>query len=257
MTNQTIDIAADSTGQELIFRVPHPSTVHAGHQVVSPPFWQLVGRSLSLAILPPSGTFTFSAQATSIKVLYGQVTLFDEKNDITETRGIAPSAKSVWSTLLAGRMHLAADAENGTVFLIIESIDGEWQGPFKARNQIISRNILPAQLHIHGSARKVDFSFVQVEELDWQPEGMWDKFLYYNARGFSVRFHGTTSENLVHVQAWALGVGETVCLTFFFLIAPLTASADSFPQLLRQVVLRDQLLPVQWQRSWRHGLLIR
>ena len=103
-------------------------------------------------------------------MITGHVTLFGDKNTTIETRGVSPSPKSVWSTSPAARNRLKADSRDGAVILIIENIPMEWQGPFKARNQMISKNILPNETHVRKDAQKVDLSFIQVEKLGRTPE---------------------------------------------------------------------------------------
>ena len=57
---------------EILFRIPHPSAVPRGGEAVTPPTWQFVVKSLSLAVLPPSGITALSAHVSGIKVLYGK-----------------------------------------------------------------------------------------------------------------------------------------------------------------------------------------
>ena len=40
---------------------------------------------------------------------------------------------------------------------------------------------------------------------------VWNKFQFYNATGFHVYFNDDAMEKIVHIQAWTLGIGETVC----------------------------------------------
>ena len=39
---------------------------------------------------------------------------------------------------------------------------------------------------------------------------VWDDFQFYNALGFHIYFNDDAMEKVVHIQAWTLGIGETV-----------------------------------------------
>lgn len=103
--------------------------------------------------------------------LTGRVTLTtDGKTRKSEIRGVAPSAKNTWSTVLAVKAHLTADSKDGTVFLKLDALDRELQGPFKEMNQNLSRNILSDENQANEDARNVDFQFIQVEKLARIPD---------------------------------------------------------------------------------------
>ena len=72
MSSPAITITTDESEREILFHIPHPSVVPRGGEAVTPPFWQLIGKSLSLAVLPPSRIITLSANVGGIKVLHGK-----------------------------------------------------------------------------------------------------------------------------------------------------------------------------------------
>ena len=73
MPSPTITITTDSKSEKkILFHVPHPFVVPLGGEAVTPLIWQFRVKSLSLAVLPPSGITALSAHVSGIKVLYGK-----------------------------------------------------------------------------------------------------------------------------------------------------------------------------------------
>ncbi|KAI0314587.1 hypothetical protein OF83DRAFT_1174605, partial [Amylostereum chailletii] len=202
---RSLEFSATKLDKEVLLRIPRPSNVPVG---VTPslPFWALAGKKLTLVVLSPGDSTTLATGVVAIKVVYGELRLTDEQGTV-EIRGIAPSAKTVHTTLLSSSATIEAGA-SGAVFVAV-TLEDSYQGPFTTMSQVTSTNVLPQTDTIPTEVTSMDFPFIQVEKLDWASNGLWDDFQFFNATGFYVYFNDDAMEEIVHIQAWTLGIGET------------------------------------------------
>lgn len=197
-----LDIVADRLNKEILLRIPRPDIIPAGESRILP-FWILAGKKITIVVLPPGGKYDFNSRDAA-KVIYGTISLVLEGTKVT--RGIAPPKKDKGTTLVFGT---ATAGDKGAVFIHLEVLDDHMQGPFSIMSEVSSLNILPNNPHVSSGARAVQLPFIKVQDLDWANSGLWDKFEFYNVTGFHVFFNDDSFENVVHMQAWTLGLGET------------------------------------------------
>jgi hypothetical protein len=60
---------------------------------------------------------------------------------------------------------------------------------------------------------------------------VWNDFEFYNMTGFYVYFNDDMMQEVVHMQAWTLGIGETVSIGFILIIDYSTNYTSQFPRL--------------------------
>ncbi|KAK1231003.1 hypothetical protein PQX77_005890 [Marasmius sp. AFHP31] len=200
---QSLEIHATRLNNEVLLRIPKPDALPAGQQRTLP-FWILAGRKITLVVLPPGGSFDVKG-TDAVKVIYGTITYSTQAGQ-KETRGIAPAAKSTHTTLVNSTI---TAGDKGAVFIHLEPLDDHIQGPFSTMSEVSSLNILPNTPHVEPGARMVQLPFNKVETLPWASEGWWNEFEFYNVTGFHVFFNDDSFDNVVHIQAWTLGLGET------------------------------------------------
>lgn len=87
----------------------------------------------------------------------------------TVTRGIAPAAKDIASTQILSNDGLITAGGDGVVFLHVEPVEKEFQGPFQTMSQVTTRNAFPTTAP--PSVKAMEFPFVKVEDLDWASSG--------------------------------------------------------------------------------------
>ncbi|KAH7924398.1 hypothetical protein BV22DRAFT_1013346 [Leucogyrophana mollusca] len=203
---RSLEITASQLDKEVLLRVPRPSKLPAG-AVLTLPFWAIAGKKLTLVVLPPNEMTILPLGNVAIKVIYGALELTDSQGKKV-VRDIAPAAKEYRSTLVTPSTPVAAGV-NGAVFMTVE-VGDSFQGPFETMSQVTSTNLLSSTPTIPVNVTNMEFPFIQVEKLDWASNGLWDDFQFFNATGFHVYFNDDAMEEIVHIQAWTLGIGETV-----------------------------------------------
>lgn len=88
------------------------------------------------------------------------------------TRGIATVAKGIATThILSDDGSITAVEGTGAVFLRVEPLGGEFQGPYTAMSQVTTNNLFPHGSNVSASVRAMEFPFVKVETLEWASEG--------------------------------------------------------------------------------------
>ncbi len=102
-----------------------------------------------------------------------------DANGNTVTRGVAPPAKEVETTLVLSPDGTITSGENGAVFLRIETLELQFQGPFRRTSQVMTRNIIGAS-EVSTEAQRIDFPFVKVETLPWAGHREW----FYGMNGY-------------------------------------------------------------------------
>lgn len=188
-------------GKEVLLRIPRPSLIPNG-QLLSMPMVAIAGRRISLMVLPPLVTAALGPEG-GVKVIYGSITFPDGT-----TRGIAPIAKTATTTEFPFPDGTVTANQEGAVVLRVEPIPGESQGPYSKMSDITAQNIFPQTPAIPADVRVMTFPFVKVENLPWAGNDF-DHFEFYNMTGFYVYFNDDAMEEIVHIQAWTLGLGET------------------------------------------------
>lgn len=196
-------IVAKKLNKEVLLLVPRPTTVPEG-SVPTMPILTIAGKKTTLTILRP-GEVMKLGDGDGVKVVYGSITM--QVNGVTVTRSIAPAAKDIASTHILSDDRVVTAGEDGTIFLLVEPLKDHFQGPYKTMSQVTTQNVFPTTAP--ANVRAMEFPFVKVETLDWASSGLWDDFEFYNMTGFHVYFNDDAMEEVVHIQAWTLGIGET------------------------------------------------
>ncbi|KAG5730224.1 hypothetical protein E4T56_gene11637 [Termitomyces sp. T112] len=202
LASRSLQISASKHNKDILFRIPRPSAIPVD-EYRSLSFWILAGKRITLVVLPPSGKYNFG-EDDAAKVIFGEITYRLEES--TVTRGIAPAAKSTASTLVPSTIE-AGDI--GAVFLHLEYLHDQFQGPYSKMSDVTSLNVLPNNENVSDDARMTLLPFLKVDTLDWASNGLWNDFEFYNVTGFNVCFNNYPWEHVVHIQAWTLGLGET------------------------------------------------
>ncbi|KAF9457213.1 hypothetical protein BDZ94DRAFT_1176031 [Collybia nuda] len=205
--HSTTAISALRLNNEVLIRVPRPGAVPGGH-IPTLPMISIAGRKLSLVVLPPGAKMEL-AQNDGAKVIYGQIGMIDGHGK-TIVRTIATKAKGVATTHVVSHDGHVTAGKDGAVFLRVEELGGESQGPFATMDEVTTTNLFPRSLYVGWDVRRMKFPFLKVETLDWASNGLWNDFEFYNMTGFYVYFNDDALEEIVHIQAWTLGLGETV-----------------------------------------------
>ncbi|KAG6902174.1 hypothetical protein C0995_003456 [Termitomyces sp. Mi166 len=202
LSSRSLEISALRLNKDILLLIPRPSVIPEG-QYRSLPFWILAGKRITLVVLPPQGTYDFN-ETDAVKVIFG--TIIYGSNGGVLTRGIAPAAKTTQSTLVPSPITAGDD---GAVFLRIEVLNDQPQGPFSTMSDVTSLNDLPNNAYVSADARLAPLPFIKVDTMDWASSGLWNNFEFYNVTGFHVHFNDDTFDSVVHMQAWTLGLGET------------------------------------------------
>ncbi|KAG6867365.1 hypothetical protein C0993_003837 [Termitomyces sp. T159_Od127] len=180
--SRSLEISALRLENEILLLIPPPSVIPAD-QHRSLPFWILAGKRITLVVLPPNGTLDLN-ENDAVKVIFGTITY--SSNGSIVTRGIAPAAKTIESTLVPSTIQ---SGDSGAVFLRIEVLEGQSQGPYSTMSEVTSLNDLPDNEHVFPDARAASLPFVKVDTLDWGSNGLWNDFEFYNVTGFHVHFN--------------------------------------------------------------------
>jgi hypothetical protein len=164
------------------------------------------GKRLSLIVIPPHGSVQLSAGRDAVKVIYGSVKLTSKGVDFV--RGIAPPAKVAESTGLSADGIVTAN-ENGAIVLRVEVLEDKLQGPFRIMSEVAIANVFPNDTNVEPAVREMNFPFLKVDTLPWASSGLFNDFEFYNMTGFHLYFNDDSLEEICHMQAWTLGIGET------------------------------------------------
>ncbi|TDL21830.1 hypothetical protein BD410DRAFT_789214 [Rickenella mellea] len=201
--NDPLSITASLANNEISLYIPHPGIVPTG-RTFSVPFWALAGRKLQIVILAPNDSIQLEVEIIAIKVIYGSVAVAGEDAE----RLIAPPPKKSQSTRVPPKSNVRAGLR-GAVFITFQHASNQYEGPFSTMSQVASANILPSIPSIPADVLNTEFPFNRVENLPWATSGLWNGFEFFNATGFHIRFNDSPMGEIVHVQAWTLGIGET------------------------------------------------
>ncbi|THV03946.1 hypothetical protein K435DRAFT_835549 [Dendrothele bispora CBS 962.96] len=197
-------IYATKLDHEVLLRIPRPSVLGAG-VIELLPMWKLAGKMITLVVLAPCVLYPIES-GSDAKVIYGEITVTNNSTGQTTLRGIAPTAKNTRGPILSG---IVTAGHKGAVFIHVQPIYGESQGPFSSMSLVGSENALPNAPGISADARMTQLPFIKVDRLAWATSRLWNDFEFYNAIGFHVFFNDDVMEKVVHIQAWTLGIGET------------------------------------------------
>jgi len=198
-------ITATKLDKEVLVRVPRPGTVPHGCTPAMP-IVTIAGKKLTVVVLRPGAQMRMK-QEDGAKVIWGSIHMKDGANHITRT--IACDAKDIATTRIISKDGTVTAGENGAVFLHVEVLTNEYQGPYRSMSQVGVTNVFPSEPEVPAEVRAMDFPFVKVQDLAWASSGLWDDFEFYNMTGFYVYFNDDAMEEICHMQAWTLGVGET------------------------------------------------
>ena len=122
------------------------------------------------------GTHTFSFEPvkwSSSDFFIGTITM--KANGVLVTRGIATTVKKTASTQILSSDGLVTAGEDGAVFLHVEPLKNEFQGPYQTMSQVTTSNVFPNT--VPPNVRAMEFPFVKVETLDWAKSGCMPIFL--------------------------------------------------------------------------------
>jgi hypothetical protein len=154
-------------------------------------------------------------------------------NNAVITRTIAPAVKETATTHPLSNDGTIKGGIGGAVFVLVEALDGHFQGPYRTMDQITTTNMFTQVPHVPANVKAMEFPFIKVEDLSWGKKhgdgcesrlpgyatfkenlnsAVWNDFEFYNMTGFHIYFNDDTMEEICHMQAWTLGLGETVSL---------------------------------------------
>ncbi|KAJ6600286.1 hypothetical protein DFH09DRAFT_1127960 [Mycena vulgaris] len=203
-------ISATKLNKEVLLRVPRPTVVPDG-VIPCMPLLTIAGKKHTLVVLRPGQVMKLEPSAGA-KVIYGSIEM-TTANKVVVTRTIAPAAKETATTHpLSSDGTIKAEGIGGAVFVLVEALDGHFQGPYRAMDQITTTNMFTQVPHVPANVKAMDFPFIKVEDLSWgdkNGEGLWNDFEFYNMTGFHIYFNDDAMEEICHMQAWTLGLGET------------------------------------------------
>ncbi|KAF8969197.1 hypothetical protein BDZ97DRAFT_1964191 [Flammula alnicola] len=201
-------ITATKLDKEVLIRLPRPSVVPPG----TTPALSMIsfaGKRLSLIVIPPLGSVQLSANRDAVKVIYGKLcSVKMTSRDVDIVRGIAPPAKVAETTGLSADGIVTAN-ENGAIVLRVEMLGNEFQGPFRIMSEVAIANVFPNDTNVEPAVREMSFPFLKVDTLPWASSGLFNDFEFYNMTGFHLYFNDDSLEEICHMQAWTLGIGET------------------------------------------------
>jgi len=199
-------ISAKKRGSEVELFVPRPIAVPEG-AIPTIPMIRVGGKKMTLIVLPPHGKINLH-QKDSAKVIYGSIEMQGPDGKIV-TRIIAPPAKKAETTQILSEDGVVKAGSEGAVFLRVEPLHDQFQGPYTTMSQVSTQNVFPWTPHVPADVVAMEFPFLKVETLPWADSGLWNDFEFYNLIGFYVYFNDAPEDDIVHIQAWTLGIGET------------------------------------------------
>ncbi|KAJ7660887.1 hypothetical protein DFH06DRAFT_1400283 [Mycena polygramma] len=179
-------ISATKLNKEVLLRVPRPEAVPPG-VVPSLPLLTIAGKKHTLVVLRPGEEMKLEPSAGA-KVIYASIEMTTPDNTVRR------------------------DNQRRDVFILVEALQGHFQGPYSAMDQITTTNMFAQVPHVPANVKAMEFPFVKVEDLSWgdkHGQGLWNDFEFYNMTGFHIYFNDDTMEEICHMQAWTLGLGET------------------------------------------------
>lgn len=100
----------------------------------------------------------------------GQIEMTD-KHGKTIVRTIATAAKDIATTLIVSHDGHVTAGKDGAVFLRLEELPNESQGPFPTMGKVTTTNQFPRTTHVGADVRLMEFPFLKVETLDWATNG--------------------------------------------------------------------------------------
>ncbi|KAF7982633.1 hypothetical protein HWV62_27061 [Athelia sp. TMB] len=195
-------ITVTKRNKEVVLDVPRPKTLPRG-EFRRMDMMTIAGKKLSLIVLGPRAEINL-ARDNGVKVIYGSI-VFKDKAGRTVTRENAIAAKTVETTLLAEGLVTAGT--DGAVFLYVELLEGQNQGPYDDMSKVTIKNEFPEG--VPANVRAMQFLFTRVDRLGWPNSKDFTDFEFYNMSGIYVYFNDDAMEQIVHMQAWTLGIGET------------------------------------------------
>lgn len=93
------------------------------------------------------------------------------------TRTVAPPAKKAETTQNLSQDGFVKAGSDGAVFLRIEQLDDEFQGPYTTMSQVSTTNVFPWTPHVPADVVAMQFPFLKVETLPWATSGCEDLLL--------------------------------------------------------------------------------
>ncbi|KAJ6503795.1 hypothetical protein C8R45DRAFT_1185748 [Mycena sanguinolenta] len=204
-------ISATKLNKEVLLRVPRPGVVPYG-VIPSMPLVTIAGKNQTLVVLRPDQVIKLEPSAGA-KVIYGSIEM-TTPNKAVVTRTIAPAVKETATTHPLSSDGTVKAGKGGAVFILVEALDGHFQGPYHAMDQITTTNMFTQVPHVPANVKAMEFPFIKVEDLSWENlnSTVWNDFEFYNMTGFYIYFNDDTMEEICHMQAWTLGIGETVSI---------------------------------------------
>ncbi|KAJ7028773.1 hypothetical protein C8F04DRAFT_1212107 [Mycena alexandri] len=200
-------ISATKLNKEVLLRVPRPGVVPEG-VVPTMPLLTIAGKKNTLVVLRP-GQLIKLAPSAGAKVIYGilnqgTIEMTTPYGEVV-TRTIAPPVKDKATTHPLSKNGTVAAGTDGAVIILVEEVEGAFQGPYRAMDENHDyEHVCPP----------MEFPFIKVEDLAWgdkDGEGLWNDFEFYNMTGIPYYyFNDDAMEEICHMQAWTLGLGETV-----------------------------------------------
>lgn len=87
------------------------------------------------------------------------------------TRGIAAPAKKEATSLILSIDGQVTAGKDGAVFIRVEPLGGEFQGPYSAMSEVAINNVFPYAPHVPANVRAMEFPFLKVDTLGWASSG--------------------------------------------------------------------------------------
>ncbi|KAF7984115.1 hypothetical protein HWV62_16736 [Athelia sp. TMB] len=200
-------IFATKLNKEVLLRVPRPSIVPEGC-IPQIRLMTIGGKMNSIVVLRPGSSMKLGNN-DGAKVIYGTIEMKDANGKIT-IRGIAPAAKEIGTSRILSPDGYISAGDKGAVFILVEAMRDHFQGPYRAMSEIPTTNQFPRSPQIPSNVRAMNLPFILVDDLAWaQKPNLWKDFEFYNFTGFHVYFNDDAMEEICHMQAWTLGLGET------------------------------------------------
>jgi hypothetical protein len=94
-----------------------------------------------------------------------------DKHGHKVVRTIVTAAKETATTHIISRDGYVTAGDEGAVFLLVEKLANESQGPFSTMRDVTTTNQFPQSAHVGADVRLMEFPFLKVETLDWAANG--------------------------------------------------------------------------------------
>ncbi|CAF1649495.1 unnamed protein product [Rotaria magnacalcarata] len=198
------ELQVTKQNDELLFTIPRLSKVLQYHVL---PFLTIGGITLSLEVIPPYSSRQVGKNIY-IKVLLGIISWTDSSNQLRQSvnhsRTFLCEPKSVCSLEIHSDNNRVKTGNEGAILIVLQMAENMHDVPrFKNIRKVLIENSLPESSP--EEARKLDFKFVKVDELEWGKE-KFKGLEFYNMRGFDIKF-ADNNERLCYIQFWAAGKG--------------------------------------------------